>query len=63
VGFAVVEFKHCIEQVVGFEVLVSSIEKVAVFAVVVVIHPSNLWLIKEVLAEQASQLTRHKATN
>ncbi len=47
VGFAVVGLVICIEQVVGFVVVVVGIEEVVVFAVVVVVHPPNLWLIKE----------------
>ncbi len=46
-GFAVVGVIVCIEQVVGFIVVVESIEEVVVFAVVVVVHLPNLWLIKE----------------
>ncbi len=47
VGFAVVRLVVCIEQVVGFVVVVVGIEEVMVFAVVTVVHPQNLWLIKE----------------
>ncbi len=45
--FAVVGVLVCIEQVVGCVVVVVSIEEVVVFAVVVVVHPQNLWLIKD----------------
>ncbi len=47
VRFALVGLIVCIEQVVGFKVMVMIIEESMVFAVVVVVHPPNLWLIKE----------------
>ncbi len=46
-GCAVVGLVVCIEQVMGFEVVVVGIEDFVVFAVVVVNHLPNLWLIKE----------------
>ncbi len=45
--FAVVGLVVCIEEVVGFVVVVVKIEEVMVFAVVLVVHPQNLWLIKD----------------
>jgi hypothetical protein len=46
VKFAVVGCVVCIEHVVGFVVVVVGIDEVMVFAVVVVVHPPNLGLIK-----------------
>jgi hypothetical protein len=59
VGFAVVRLVFCIEEVVGVVVVVVSIEQVVVFAVV----PPNLWLIKKVSAEWASQSPCQEVAN
>jgi hypothetical protein len=63
VGFAGVRLVVCIDEVVGFLVKIVSIEKVVVFAGVVVVHPPNLWLIKKVLAEWTSQSTCQERAN
>ncbi len=47
VRFAVLGLVVCIEEVVGFVVVVVGIEESVVFAVVIVVHPPNLLLIKE----------------
>jgi hypothetical protein len=46
VGFTIVVLVVCIKKVVGFVVVAVDIEEVMVFAVVVLVHPQNLWLIK-----------------
>jgi hypothetical protein len=47
VRFAVVGLILCIEKGMGLLVVVVSIEEFVVLAVVVVVHPTNLWLMKE----------------